>query len=220
MAEIEKAGGIGCFAKGTEEGQILPSESASHNITISIDEPIKTGCTATASSLHNNWTQSHSDYSRSSKSFKDASKDYERQRRSLHEHHDKVDKVSVGEDKRDRGTYSRSPESYKSRGSLRAQSGHRRERDDLEVTRTWHDEFKLPYSGISKYNDSRSSSSASSSLKGLSARKVEQKTKFEHKLRRNTFEIDSSDSLVQNAFEDRYNPSESPNMDEADLSTW
>lgn len=216
MAEIKKAGGIGCFVQGTEDGGMFLSESPSaHDITTSVDEPIGSSYAGNEGSQYNNRTQSHSDYIKRSNSFKDASpKDYEQPRRSLHEHHVNVDQRIVSHSKHDRDNYSRSPERYKSRGRSYVRSSHLLEQDDLEVTRIQH-----PSSGMSRYDNSRSSSSVSNSVNDISVRKDEQKSKVEHRRRRNRYENVSSDFLGQNAFEDRYNPSESLDMYEDDLST-
>jgi len=87
------------------------------------------------------------------------------------------------------------------------------------VTRIQHREVKQPSSGMSRYGNSRSSSSFSNSVNDVSVRKDEQKSKVEHRRLRNRYENVSSDFLRQNAFEDRYNPSESLDMYEDDLST-
>lgn len=221
MVEIKKAGGIGCFVKGTEDGGMFLSESPSaQDITTSVDEPIGSSYAGNGGSQYNNRTHSHSDYIKRSKSFKDASpKDYEQPRRSLHEHHVNVDQRMVSQSKNDRGNYSRSPERYKSRGRSHVRSSHLLEHDDLEVTRIQHREIRQPSSGMSRYDNSRSSSSVSNSVNDISVRKGEQKSKVEHRRPRNRYETVSSDFLGQNAFEDRYNPSESLDMYEDDLST-
>jgi U11/U12 small nuclear ribonucleoprotein SNRNP48 len=215
MVEIKKAGGIGCFVKGTEDGGMFLSESPSaHDITASVDEPIGSSYAGNGGSQYNNRTQSHSDYIKRSKSFKDVSpKDYEQPRRI------NVDQRIVSQSKHDRENYSRSPERYKNRGRSHARSSHLLEQDDLEVTRIQHREVKQPSSGMSRYGNSRSSSSFSNSVNDVSVRKDEQKSKVEHRRLRNRYENVSSDFLRQNAFEDRYNPSESLDMYEDDLST-
>jgi U11/U12 small nuclear ribonucleoprotein SNRNP48 len=216
MEEIKQAGGIGCFVKGTEDRGMFPSESPSahDSSTITVDEPRESDYAATRGSQYNDRTQSHSDYSKSSKSWKDASslKDYEQPSGSLNEHHEYVDLRSFSRDTRDRENYSRSSGRYDSHGRSHVRSCHRREREDLEVTNTRHHEIKQPSSVMLKNHYSRSSSSASNSVNDSSAKKDEQNSKVENRRRRNTYENH------RNAFDDRYIPSESHDMYEDDLS--
>lgn len=211
MEEIKQAGGIGCFVKGTEEGEMFTPELPSgHDVTASIDEPRKSGYAV-------NRKQSHSDYNSRFTSYKDTySKDDEQLGRGLHGRHEYGGQRSVSRDKCDREYYSKSPERYRSHGQLHERRSHRREQDDLEVTRTMRHEIKQPSSGISKYHDARSSSSVSNSVKD--SRKDEQKSKVKDRQRSNSYINHSSDFLVQNAFVDRYDPSESHGMYKDDVS--
>ncbi|KAG7970260.1 hypothetical protein I3843_07G073600 [Carya illinoinensis] len=211
MVEIKKAGGIGSFAKEAEDGEMFPSESPSaHNITSRVDNPAKSDYASTRGSQYNNRTQPESDYS--SKKYKSSTdaKGYEMPRGSLNECPQNADQRSLGWDKRERENPSRSPERYKSHGQSHVQSSHRRERYDLKVTSSWHDKNKQRYSGMSKYHNNRSP--VSKSVNDLSVRKNAQKSEVEHRQRGNTLGNDSSDFLVQIPFEDRYNPTESPDM--------
>lgn len=210
MVEIKKAGGLGSFAKGAEDGEMFPSESSSaHDITSSVDNPAKSDYAATRSSQYNNRTHPQSDYgSKRYKSFNDA-KGYETLSGSLDERPQK-DQGSLGWDKRYKENLSKGPKIYQSRGQSHVPSSQRRERYDVKVASTWYDKNKQQYSGISKYHNSRSSSPVSKSVNDSIVRKDAQKSEVQHKRRGNTLGNDSSDFLVQIPFEDRYNPSESP----------
>ena len=85
MEEIKKAGGIGCFVKGTEDQGMFPSESSSaHDSTLTVDEPRKSDYAAPRGSQYNYRAHSNSEYGKRSNSLKDA---------SLNEHHEYVNQL-------------------------------------------------------------------------------------------------------------------------------
>ncbi|KAK7842760.1 u11/u12 small nuclear ribonucleoprotein 48 kda protein [Quercus suber] len=192
------------FSNRNKRDREIYSRSPSRNdSTITVDEPRKSGYAAARGSQYNDRTQSHSDCGKRSKSLKDA---------SLDEHHEYVDQRCSHRDKHDSEIYSRSPSRNDSHRRSHVRSSHRRERDDLEVSNIRHHEIKQPSSGMLKYHYSRSSSSRSNSVDDSVAKKDEQKSNVEDRRGRKTYENHSSDFLEQNAFEDRYIPSESHDM--------
>uniref|UniRef100_A0A7N2R7U6 CHHC U11-48K-type domain-containing protein n=1 Tax=Quercus lobata TaxID=97700 RepID=A0A7N2R7U6_QUELO len=199
------------FSNRNKRDREIYSRSPSRNdSTITVDEPRKSDYAAARGSQYNDRTQSHSDRGKRSKSLKDV---------SLNEHHEYVNQRCSNRDKHGSEIYSRSPSRNDSHRRSHVRSSHRRERDDLEVSNTRHHEIKQPSSGMLKYHYSRSSSSRSNSVNDSVAKEDEQKSNVEDRRGRKTYENHSSDFLVQNAFEDRYIPSESRDMYEDDLST-
>lgn len=221
MVEISKAGGIGCFTKETEDGSFPSEPHSAHDITTNVDGPTGSRYEANVGGKYNNRQQSYSDYSKRSESFKEASpipKEFEQQRQSLRKHHEDLDKKFFNRNKNDMDNYSRSSGRYKNRGQSHMQSSHLLEQDDLEVTRIPHLEVRQSYSGRTRYDDGRSYP-VSDSVNEFSVRKDERKSKVEHRWQSNRRGNVSSDILGQNAFEDRYNPPQSPDMNEDEFPT-
>ncbi|XP_008218377.1 PREDICTED: U11/U12 small nuclear ribonucleoprotein 48 kDa protein isoform X1 [Prunus mume] len=211
MEEIKQAGGIGCFEKGTEGEGSFPFELPSApEITTDAEKPTKSNYDSAGCSPSHSRKQSHSSYyAIDSATSKDASaKGSKKLRRSLQGHHHYLeDHRSDSRDRHDMVKHSRSPESRRNPGWAHGQIRHHRERDDLEVRKTKHREISWSSSSISKYRDNRSSSQSNSSENS--------------KVRRDryTYENHSSNSVVQNTFEDRYDPLISRDIYEEDLST-
>ncbi|XP_031284003.1 U11/U12 small nuclear ribonucleoprotein 48 kDa protein-like [Pistacia vera] len=130
-----------------------------------------------------------SNYDRDSKStaFEDVlPRDHELFKRDLHTNREKH-----GED-----YYSRSMKKRRS-DDWSQESNHRREREDVELTRTKHHEIRTS-SSRSSYHDYRSSHSSSSHQRKIQVH-------------------DNAESVVQNAFGDRYDPSESSDVNKNDV---
>ncbi|KAF8402177.1 hypothetical protein HHK36_013129 [Tetracentron sinense] len=217
MEEIKLAGGIGSFEKGAAGEETFQSKPVSaHCMTSDVDEFTSHGYDSSESSRG----QSH-DYRKqidlynniNSRKFEDASsKDHQRQRWELHGRNEPLEDQwrSLGKDKQDREYTSRSPERYRSHGRSHDRPKHRREQDDLEVTRTKRDESDRVSSNKSKYRDDRSFSSSSKS--NLSERKYDQIPEIKDRRSGRTHRTHRSESVIKNVFEDRYNPSGSYDM--------
>ncbi|KAJ0013864.1 hypothetical protein Pint_20256 [Pistacia integerrima] len=113
-------------------------------------------------------------------------RDHELLKRDLHTNREKH-----GED-----YYSRSMKKRRS-DDWSQESNHRREREDVELTRTKHHEIRTS-SSRSSYHDYRSSHSSSSHQRKIQVH-------------------DNAESVVQNAFGDRYDPSESHDVNKNDV---
>lgn len=137
---------------------------------------------------------SDSDCDIKSTSIKDSlTRDRERSRQG-HVQHGHLQERSNMDREKHGNYYSRSTEKHRSRDRSHERSS-RRERD-MELTGTRHRGVERQSSGSSKYCDYRPYYSMSNSH------------------RRCGHNDHTTDSLVQNAFEDRYDPSESHNLDE------
>ena len=148
-----------------------------------------------------NRKQSWYDYDFKSTSVEDAlPRDRKQSRQSLHGNceHLEVHRSSIDGEKHGGENYSSSSERRRSHDKSHLRSNHHRGREDVELTRTKHDETKRPSSSRSNYRDYRSSYSVSNSR---------QKTRRDH----------STDPHIPNAFEDRYDPSESHDWYEDDV---
>ncbi|XP_070665311.1 U11/U12 small nuclear ribonucleoprotein 48 kDa protein-like [Malus domestica] len=210
MEEIEKGGGIDCFEKGTEGKGSIPFEQPSaRDITMDAEKATKTSYESAGGTPYHSRKQSHSsDAILSATAMNTYSEDCEKPKRSLEGRHEYLeDQRSVSRDMHDTGNHSRSPESHRDHGWSDRHTRNRRERDDLEVTKTKHHETKMSSSSISKYKDNRSSSQSNSHQKS--------------KVRRDryTYENHSSNSMEQNTFDDRYDPLEPRDVYEDNLST-
>ncbi|KAK3197926.1 hypothetical protein Dsin_021341 [Dipteronia sinensis] len=204
MDEIKQAGGIGCFEKGDEEGGMFSSELSSHDLDADDHRKINSDsfeATRAIDGPNYNRKQSWYDYDFKSTSVEDAlPRDRKQSRQSLHgnREHLEVHRSRIDGEKHGGEYYSSSSERRKSHDQSHERSNHQRGREDVELTRTKHDETKRPSSSRSNYRDYRSSYSVSNSSQ---------------KTRRNR----STDSHVPNAFEDRYDPSESHDWYEDDV---
>lgn len=201
MEEIKQAGGIGCFEQATEGQGSFPFELPSApDFTTDDDNPTKRNNDSKGDSPSRSRKQSDSRYAIHSTTSRHASaKDQEKLRRSLHGHREYLEeRRSVSRNRCDWEDYSRSTERSRSRGWSHGQ----REQDHLEVTNTKHHESNRS----SKYHDTRSSSLSNSHQKSKVIRD------------KKTCENHSSNSLKQNAFDDRYDPLESHDRYKEDLS--
>ncbi|KAJ6349404.1 hypothetical protein OIU77_006899 [Salix suchowensis] len=130
---------------------------------------------------------------------------YEQQGRSNHGHHEKLEyQRSANQDSR--REYRRSQERYRSRARSHERSGHQRGRDDAKLTRSKDHEKRL---SSKSYVDYKSLSSGLESADGMQ--------RDDQKL--NAYGNHGSNSVAQNAFDDRYDPTESHDMHEDDVYT-
>ncbi|KAJ6697305.1 hypothetical protein OIU85_003654 [Salix viminalis] len=131
---------------------------------------------------------------------------YEQQGRSNHGHHEKLEYQRSAKQDRHGREYSRSPERYRSRSRSHERSSHQRGRDDAKLTRSKDHEKRL---SSKSYVDYKSLSSGLESADGMQ--------RDDQKL--NTYGNHGSNSVAQNAFDDRYDPTESHDMHEDDVYT-
>lgn len=197
MEQIKEAGGIGCFEKGDQGCRTLPSKTPAHDVCMGVDDGRTSDSDlfqAARGSPNYYRKQSHHDRDIKSASIKDSlTRDCERSRQGHVQHRHLQEQSSMDREKHS-DYYSRSTGRHRSR-----ERSNRRELD-MELTGTGHRGVERQSSGCSKYCDYRPYYSMSNS----------------HRRRRHNDH--SIDSLVQNAFEDRYDPSESHNMDEDNVS--
>ncbi|OMO87846.1 hypothetical protein COLO4_20542 [Corchorus olitorius] len=216
--EIKKAGGIGCFVKGPEEEGSLPSESpVTYERALDAGEHRKGTSNiseAARGSPDHNRRRSHYDQHRSTRFEDSSSNDFEQSR--WHDRHDLL------EDSRRSISKERHREEYDSRASKRHRGSeqsderrsHRKERDDAESNRAKHYESGRR-SSTSKYKDYKSSYSVSDSSADFRLRKDDLKLDSRDRNRRDSYK-NTSGSWAQDGFDDRYNPSESDDMNEDD----
>ncbi|XP_077234081.1 U11/U12 small nuclear ribonucleoprotein isoform X2 [Tasmannia lanceolata] len=199
MEEIKQAGGIGCFVKGVaEKVPILPGSVPTIDMTEN-DELKSSGRES-----HVYVKQFHSNYNttftRPEHEFPKAQSNTRSSMENAH-HHDSWDdrRRSTSKETREREYSSRSPHSYKSNFQSRGQHGHRRERGDVERDGDKYERNRSSSSHKSKYRDNRSFSTASDVTNDLP------ESKDRHRDR--TYRDRRSESVTQNMFEDRYDPS-------------
>lgn len=201
MEQIKQAGGIGCFENGNQGCGTLPSKTPAHNVCMGVDDGRTSDndlFEAVRSSPNYYQKQSHHDRDIKSASTKDSlTRDCERSRRGHVQHGHLREQSNVGREKHG-DYYSRSTEKHRSRDLSHERSNQREL--DMELTATGRRGVERQSLGSSKYCDYRSYYSTSNS----------------HRRRRH--KDHSTDSLVRNAFEDRYDPSESHNRDEDNVS--
>ncbi|KAL5540581.1 hypothetical protein UlMin_043530 [Ulmus minor] len=196
MDEIKQAGGIGCFEKGSAREGTLPSKSSYvSDITTDVDMPERSNydsCTAG----DNRRKQSRSDYSTQSTTSRDASdKYYDQPRRGHHSNLDYPEDQNHRSARRDKHG-----KEYYSRSSTHVHSNERnrprREKDELGATGT-------------KYNHTKRESSSRDRSYSSSRSNSHHELKVGERWQRDRYESQSSDSIAQNTFDDRYDPSDS-----------
>lgn len=202
MEEIKDAGGIGCFEKGDQGCRTLPSKTPAHDVCMDFDD----GRTIDSDLFEavrgsRNYYRKQSDHDRDIKSTSIRDSLTRNPERSRHGHvqHGHLQEQGNLDREKHGDYYSRSTDKHRSRDRSHERSNHRREQD-RELTGTRHRGVERQSSGSSKYCDYRPYYSASNS----------------HRRRRHNDR--NTDSLVQNAFEDRYDPLESHNIDEDNVS--
>ncbi|XP_022746661.1 U11/U12 small nuclear ribonucleoprotein 48 kDa protein [Durio zibethinus] len=221
--EIKKAGGIGCFVKGTEEEGFLLSDSpVTYDHAVDADEHRKGTSNISESargSPNHQKRRSHYDQHTRSTNFEDSSQnDFEQSR--WFEHHDLEDaRRSINKEKHREEYHSGISKRHRSHGLSDDRRSRRRERDDAESTRAMRYESGRR-SNISKYKDHKSSYSVSNSSDDFRLRRDDQKLDIRDRNRRSSYENQTSGSRAQNGFDDRYNPSESDDMFEDDVGKY
>ena len=203
MEEIKLAGGIGRFEKGTEEEEMSSKPPSAPEVTV--NELRKVNSHSSESNHYHK--ESYPDHNSRSKASKDLLRQYyEQQGRSNHGHHEKLEyQRSANQDRHGR-VYSRSPERYRSRAQSHERSGHQRGRDDAKLTRSKDHEKRF---SSKSYVDYKSLSSGLESADGMQ--------RDDQKL--NAYGNHGSNSVALNAFDDRYDPTESHDMHEDDVYT-
>ncbi|KAG5224177.1 U11/U12 small nuclear ribonucleoprotein [Salix suchowensis] len=202
MEEIKLAGGIGRFEKGTEEEEQSSKPPSAPEVTV--NELRKVNSHSSESNHYHK--ESYPDHNSRSKTSKDLLRQYyEQQGRSNHGQHEKLEyQRSANQDSR--REYRRSQERYRSRARSHERSGHQRGRDDAKLTRSKDHEKRL---SSKSYVDYKSLSSGLESADGMQ--------RDDQKL--NAYGNHGSNSVAQNAFDDRYDPTESHDMHEDDVYT-
>ncbi|KAJ6422671.1 hypothetical protein OIU84_027604 [Salix udensis] len=204
MEEIKLAGGIGRFEKGTEEEEMSSKPPSAPEVTVNEQRKVNSH----SSELNHYQKESFPDHNSRSKTSKDLLHQYyEHQGRSNHGHHEKLEyRRSADQDRHGREYSSRSPERYRSLARSHERSGHQRGRDDAKLTRSKDHEKRL---SSKSYVDYKSLSSGLESADGMQ--------RDDQKL--NAYGNHGSNSVAQNAFDDRYDPTESHDMHEDDVYT-
>ncbi|XP_057962841.1 U11/U12 small nuclear ribonucleoprotein 48 kDa protein [Malania oleifera] len=220
MEEIKQAGGIGCFVKGADKGAMFPSEQIfAHDVTTNADELKKSGYHPSEASMgqhHDHSRRSHSDYHFKPTRFGDASpKDYDKEKRNTHGHDGHLENRRTSKDRCGGEYYSRSAEKHRNHGRLHEWNGYQREQDDMKVSRTKHHEISRT---STEFHDSRSYS-PTYSVSNSTVRKDSGRSEIKDRRRRNTYRSDRSDSVIRSPFDDRYDPSESRDMYDDDISS-
>ncbi|GMH10366.1 hypothetical protein Nepgr_012207 [Nepenthes gracilis] len=233
MEAIKQAGGIGCFAKGDQGGGSFPSESLAGYGNITHDK--LRGGTSEVDETHREQRhgckkQLHSDYNARLTSPMDAPPDrYARQNRGSCEEDEELE-VRRTTRKHEDKYYTRSPDRSRSDGLSREQASHhrdlsserrshRREHGVDKVDENRHYKSKHVYSNMSKYDDRKSRSSMSRFASVFSGRKDKQELVASGRHRQKRHEMDGSESLSKDDFEDRYDPSESHDAYDYELSS-
>uniref|UniRef100_A0A6N2KIK9 CHHC U11-48K-type domain-containing protein n=1 Tax=Salix viminalis TaxID=40686 RepID=A0A6N2KIK9_SALVM len=203
MEEIKLAGGIGRFEKGTEEEEMSSKPPSAPEVTVNELRKVNSH----SSELNHYQKESYPDHNSRSKTSKDLLRQYyEQQGRSNHGYHEKLEYQRSAKQDRHGREYSRSPERYRSLSRSHERSSHQRGRDDAKLTRSKDHEKRL---SSKSYVDYKSLSSGLESADGMQ--------RDYQKL--NTYGNHGSNSVAQNAFDDRYDPTESHDMHEDDVYT-
>ncbi|KAH8480911.1 hypothetical protein H0E87_030972 [Populus deltoides] len=216
MEEIKLAGGIGRFEKGTEEEEMSPNPPSAPDVTVNELRKVNSHSSEATRTTSNHYQkESYPDHNSRSKTSKDVlPQDYEQQGRSNHGHHEKLEyRRSANQDRHGR-EYSRSPERYRSHVRSHEQSGHQRGRDETKLTRSKDHEKR---SSSKSYHDYKSLNSGLESADGM--QRDDRKLDVRDRHLRNAYGNRGSNSVARNAFEDRYDPTESYDMHEDDVYT-
>ncbi|KAK9159688.1 hypothetical protein Syun_006029 [Stephania yunnanensis] len=214
MEEIKQAGGIGCFVKGSSEGVSFPSGSVSDREMAADDKPRNLGFDSSETRemqmghYHRSLSSNNSFASIENVNLKDSRRrEYSGRHESLDVQPRSIRKAS----ERDREYRSRSPDNYRNHGHSHDRHGHQRERDKKKVTEYKYDENR-------RSRESRSSS-ISDLASDFSHRKNREMPRSEGRHRDRTFGTHRSDNMSPSSFDDRYDPSESYNRYDEDVSS-
>ncbi|OVA12978.1 hypothetical protein BVC80_1157g16 [Macleaya cordata] len=225
MEEIKQAGGIGCFVKGSAENEMFAAGSLSvHDMTAAnVLKSNKDSSEPSRGESHDCGKQSYSNHNMSARIEDPPPKDHisrngglksshSQQRRESHVHRESIEDHgrSIRKNKQEKEYGSRSPERYRSHGS-HEHHRHRRERDEREGSRSKYNKGGSVSSHRSRYRDSRSFSSVSNLASDLSEGKNDQISEVNDRHKGRTYGRHRSESVRQNAIEDRYDPSGSDN---------
>ncbi|KAF5183412.1 U11/U12 small nuclear ribonucleoprotein [Thalictrum thalictroides] len=197
MDEINQAGGIGCFVKGSAEMGMLSDRTASVDDIDTDNEYKKVVC----NSIEPNGEE-----------LRDYSKQFqERQKRVSHGHNEPLEdqQKNSRNKRRDREYRSRSPDKYRSHGLSHEKHRYQRDHDEMERIRSKYDKNESVSPHRSKYHDRRSFSSVSNPSTDLKDRKYDSMSEHKEQYRGRTYGSRRSESVTQSMFEDRYDPSES-----------
>lgn len=222
MEEIKQAGGIGCSVKGAEEGNVPPSKLlSSHDSSPDTYELEKIMHTSSESRGGSQDLRKElpSDYKvRSTRSDDSYSDDHEQHRRVSHRYDGNLEyhKKSFSRDKHDREYNPRSSERNRSDGWSHEQTRHRSKRGDAEVTRVKQHELS---SSMPKYRDNRAFSSVSKRVNDSTMERDDRRSEAKDRWQRKSYGNNLSESMVQNSFDDRYDPSAFDDILENDISS-
>lgn len=222
MEEIKQAGGIGCSVKGAEEGNVPPSKLlSSHDSSTDTYELEKIMHTSSESRGGSQDLRKElpSDYKvRSTRSDDSYSDDHEQHRRVSHGYDGNLEyhKKSFSRDKHDREYNPRSSERNRSDGRSHEQTRHRSKRGDAEVTRVKQHELS---SSMPTYRDNRAFSSVSKRVNDSTMERDDRRSEAKDRWQRKSYGNNLSESMVQNSFDDRYDPSSFDDILENDISS-
>lgn len=209
MEEIKQAGGIGCFVKGAEGGEVFKSQQFSAHEESGYPDKTKRiardPSEASSGLTHGYREQSHSNVSGRSSKFDSSSRDYDRRSQGSHGYDEHR---SISRDRRSVAYHSRSPDRYSGHGWSHEHSSRQREQNDGEAIPSKHH----------KNNWVPSSSSPSSSVSDLIVIKSNRKLEIKDRRQRDMYGGHISDSVIHNSFEDRYDPSKSYDVVEDDVN--
>lgn len=216
MEEIMKAGGIGCFVKGPEEGGIKSEQPTDHNITRNI---IADGHTKGSNDSYGDARHSSS-HSKKQSNYDSSYSGSQKPQKGHYGHYGcpEDERKSSSKDKYDRDHYHRFSDQSSSPSQSHKWKRYPSDRDDEVPAETRHHETRKLSSSSSNFHGFRSSSSSRSGG-GSSARKDGHKLRASDNRKRNMADNHSSEHLVFNSFNDRYTPSECHDQLEDDYST-
>lgn len=197
MEEIKKAGGIGCFEKG-DEGEIFSSELSSYYKDA--DDHRTSKCySSELSSVGPKYDGEHfqCDYDFKSIGIEDSRRNDQSRRDSFrHPDHLEDHRSSTHREKYSREYHDRSSERHRSRDRSYERNSSRKERENENLSRSKHNKVKRSSSSRSYYNDR-------SYLVSDTNERITHGS--------------NTPSHEPNAFEDRYDPSQSHDWYEYDI---
>ncbi|KAH7840280.1 hypothetical protein Vadar_015070 [Vaccinium darrowii] len=197
MDDITQAGGIGCLVKGAAEAEkSISKPPLLHDIYMDVDVQNKNAYTSsqiTGEGTHSYKEQFNSpSNSRSTRFENESPEDHKRRRRDSSRHHEHLEaRRSVDKDRHyDKEYYSKSPNRQRSNGCS----------NDHHSNRAYRDSYSRSHERTDRRREGE-----------RYLEKKDRKQRHAHRDRR-------SDSVTSNEFEDRYDPSESRNISEDDIS--